>query len=746
MTLQPTPADKFTFGLWTVGNRGRDPFGDFVRPALDPCDAVRHLADLGAYGVNFHDDDLVPIDATATERDRIVREFRRTLEATGMTVPMATTNLFFDPVFKDGAFTSHDPAVRAFALQKTMRAMDLGVELGAKTYVFWGGREGAECDASKNPVEAIQRFRHAINFLCAYARDQRYDLRFALEAKPNEPRGDIYFPTTASYLGFIATLDHPEMVGVNPEVAHEQMLGLNFYHVVAQALEADKLFHIDLNDQKPGRFDQDLRFGSESIKPLFFLVKLLEESGYEGPRHFDAHAYRTEDAAGVWDFASGCMRTYLILKQKARQFAEHREIQALLEEIRGNGEALPHYSRAHAEQLKARAFDRGGAGGAPAPLRAAGSAGRGSAARCELMAGPPSPLRGFGETRRYLGLDSSTQSLSAVAIEVAGDGPANVAFETSLNFDQALPHYGTRYGVLPRTDPASAQSSPVMWAEALDVMLARLGDAGAEPARLAAISGAAQQHGSVYLKAGAASALAQLDPSQPLAPQVAPLLSRPTAPIWLDSSTSASCAEIESAVGGAAVLAARTGSRAFERFTGPQIRKFAMDDPAGYAATGRIHLVSSFMAALLAGGDAPLDPGDASGANLMDLRQRQWWDAALDATAPGLAAKLPPIVPSWTIVGRLSRYWQQRHGLPAAKVVAWSGDNPCSLIGVGLVREGRVGISLGTSDTLFGLMKEPRVDRSGTGHVFGAPTGDYMGLTCFSNGSLARERIRDAFA
>jgi len=348
--------------------------------------------------------------------------------------------------------------------------------------------------------------------------------------------------------------------------------------------------------------------------------------------------------------------------------------------------------------------------------------------------------------RRYLGLDSSTQSLSALAIEVAADGPANVAFETTLNFDQALPHYGTRYGVLPRTDPASAHSSPVMWAEALDVMLARLGDVGAEPARLAAISGAAQQHGSVYLKAGAASALAQLDPSQPLGPQVAPLLSRPTAPIWLDSSTSSSCAEIESAVGGAAVLAARTGSRAFERFTGPQIRKFAMDDPAGYAATGRIHLVSSFMAALLAGGDAPLDPGDASGANLMDLRQRQWWDAALDATAPGLAAKLPPIMPSWTIVGRLSRYWQQRHGLPAAKVVAWSGDNPCSLIGVGLVREGRVGISLGTSDTLFGLMTEPRVDRSGTGHVFGAPTGDYMGLTCFSNGSLARERVRGAFA
>jgi xylose isomerase len=358
MTLQPTPADRFTFGLWTVGNRGRDPFGDFVRPTLDPCDAVRHLADLGAYGVNFHDNDLVPIDATAAERDRIVREFRRTLEATGMTVPMATTNLFFDPVFKDGAFTSLDASVRAYALQKTMRAMDLGVELGAKTYVFWGGREGAEADAAKDAVEAIKRFRDAIDFLCGYSRDQGYDLRFALEAKPNEPRGDIYFPTTASYLAFIATLHHPEMVGVNPEVAHEHMLGLNFYHVVAQAIEAGKLFHIDLNDQKPGRFDQDLRFGSESIKPLFFLVKLLEESSYDGPRHFDAHAYRTEDAAGVWDFARGCMRTYLILKQKVRQFAQHREIQGLLAEIHGKGEAFPPYSRTSAEQIKARTFDR----------------------------------------------------------------------------------------------------------------------------------------------------------------------------------------------------------------------------------------------------------------------------------------------------------------------------------------------------------------------------------------------------
>jgi xylose isomerase len=369
MAYEPTPADRFTFGLWTVGNRGRDPFGDFVRPPLDPVIAVQKLSELGAWGVNFHDNDLVPIDADAAERDRIVSRFRRALDTTGMNVPMATTNLFTDPVFKDGAFTSHDPNVRAYAVQKTMRAMDLGVELGAKTYVFWGGREGAEVDAAKDAVEAIKRFREAIEFLCDYARDQKYDLRFALEAKPNEPRGDIYFPTTASYLGFIGTLAHPEMVGVNPEVAHEHMIGLNFYHVVAQAIEAGKLFHIDLNDQKPGRFDQDLRFGSESIKALFFVVKLLEESGYDGPRHFDAHALRTESVEGVWDFARGCMRTYLILKEKARQLAADRGIQTLLKEIRSQATDITvgRYSRQQAERLKSHAFDREALASRPFP-------------------------------------------------------------------------------------------------------------------------------------------------------------------------------------------------------------------------------------------------------------------------------------------------------------------------------------------------------------------------------------------
>jgi xylose isomerase len=315
----PKPADKFTFGLWTVGSTGRDPFGDAVRAAQTPVQLVHLLAEVGAYGVNFHDNDLVPIDASPAERDRIVRAFKQALQETGLVVPMATTNLFYDPVFKDGAFTSNDPKVRAYALQKTLRAIDLGAELGASVYVFWGGREGTETDASKNPLEAGKHFREALNFLCAYVRAQGYGMKFALEAKPNEPRSDIYLPTTGAMLGFIATLDHPEMVGVNPEFAHETMAGLNFMHAVAQAWDAGKLFHIDLNDQIPGRYDQDFRFGSVNLKASFFLVKFLEDVGYQGSRHFDAHAYRTEGPAGVKDFARGCMRSYLIFKDKARR-------------------------------------------------------------------------------------------------------------------------------------------------------------------------------------------------------------------------------------------------------------------------------------------------------------------------------------------------------------------------------------------------------------------------------------------
>jgi len=358
----PKPEHKFTFGLWTVGNIGRDPFGGPVREQKTPAELVRLLGEVGAYGVNFHDNDLIPIDATPSERDAILKEFKQALADTGIVVPMATTNLFSEPIFKDGAFTSNDSKVRAYALQKTMNAIDLGVELGAKTYVFWGGREGTESDATKDPITSIKRSREAMNFLCEYVLDKKYDLKFALEAKPNEPRGDIYNSTTGHMLAFIETLDHPDMVGVNPEVAHEHMAGLNFVHGVAQALEAGKLFHIDLNDQAFGRYDQDFRFGAVNIKSAFFLVKMLEDNKYNNPRHFDAHAYRTEDYEGVKDFARGCMRTYLVLKEKAEQWNADKEIQALVAEINADDGSMNQYfgkySSDKANALKTQAFDR----------------------------------------------------------------------------------------------------------------------------------------------------------------------------------------------------------------------------------------------------------------------------------------------------------------------------------------------------------------------------------------------------
>jgi len=363
---QPKVEHKFTFGLWTVGNVGRDPFGEPTRPAVSPVALAEMLGEVGAYGVNFHDNDLVPINATPAQRDRIVADFKRALDDNGLVVPMATTNLFADPAFKDGAFTSNDPRVRAYALQKTMRAIDLGIELGAQFYVFWGGREGTESDATKDPAEALKRFREALDFLCAYVIDQGYDLKFALEAKPNEPRSDLYLPTTGAMLAFIETLDHSEMVGVNPEMAHEHMAGLNFLHAVAQAWEAGKLFHIDLNDQNYARYDQDLRFGSQNPKAAFFLVKFLEDVGYDGPLHFDAHAYRTEDLAGVRDFAAGCMRTYLVLKEKARRFKEDSEIQALLAEINTDDGSMAGFSGPYspdkAAALKSHVFDRAALG------------------------------------------------------------------------------------------------------------------------------------------------------------------------------------------------------------------------------------------------------------------------------------------------------------------------------------------------------------------------------------------------
>jgi xylose isomerase len=350
----PRPEHKFTFGLWTVGNRGRDPFGHEVRPPLDPVDSVCRLAELGAYGVNFHDDDLVPFGSSAHEREVIVKRFRKALDDTGMKVPMSTTNLFSRPVFKEGAFTANDPDVRRFAVRKTVDAIDLGAELGATVYVMWGGREGVEAEAAKDIRLAMDRYKEAVDLCCAHIHERGYGMRIALEPKPNEPRGDILLPTVGHALSFIGELEWPDMVGVNPEFAHETMSGLNFTHGVAQALWHGKLFHIDLNGQRIGKFDQDFRFGSEGIRDAFYLVRLLEDSGWDGMRHFDAHAYRTEDTEGVWEFARGCMRTYLILKEKAERMRADAEIQEALRIAKADRLAEPIGSLA---EIRSRPLD-----------------------------------------------------------------------------------------------------------------------------------------------------------------------------------------------------------------------------------------------------------------------------------------------------------------------------------------------------------------------------------------------------
>jgi xylose isomerase len=328
--LTPRPEHKFTFGLWTVGWQARDPFGDATRPALDPAESVHRLAELGAYGVTFHDDDVVPFGSDTAERDQHLARFRAALDETGMKVPMVTTNLFTHPLFKEGAFTANDRDVRRFAIRKVMRNLDLAAELGASTYVFWGGREGSEVDLAKDHRAALDRFREAIDFLAGYVKEQGYGIRFALEPKPNEPRGDIYLPTVGHALAFISSLEHHDIVGLNPEVGHEQMSNLNFVHAIAQALWHGKLFHIDLNGQHGPKFDQDLVFGHGDLLSAFALVDLLETAGYDGPRHFDYKPLRTEAIDGVWASAAANMRTYLLLKERAAAFRADPEVQEAL--------------------------------------------------------------------------------------------------------------------------------------------------------------------------------------------------------------------------------------------------------------------------------------------------------------------------------------------------------------------------------------------------------------------------------
>jgi len=359
----PTPADKFTFGLWTVGWQARDPFGDATRAALDPIRTVSELAKRGAYGVTFHDDDLIPFGSSTSDRAAHIARFKKALDENGMKVPMATTNLFSHPVFKDGAFTSNNRDIRRYAIRKVMTNIELAVELGAHTYVCWGGREGAETDIGKDPVVALERMREAFNILGQFVIDKGYDIKFAMEPKPNEPRGDIFLPTIGHALAFINSLDHPELVGLNPEVGHEQMAGLNFVHGIGQALFHKKLFHIDLNGQHGPKYDQDLVFGHGDLKSAFFLVDLLERYNYEGPKHFDYKPMRTESDDGVWASATANMRTYIILQERARAFRADPRTAAALEKSGVNELLQPTLAKAEGwKEIAGESFDVEAAG------------------------------------------------------------------------------------------------------------------------------------------------------------------------------------------------------------------------------------------------------------------------------------------------------------------------------------------------------------------------------------------------
>jgi xylose isomerase len=345
-SFTPNPADKFSFGLWTVGWQGIDVFGTAVRPPLAPTEAVHRLAELGAYGITFHDNDVFPFGCSAAERDEHVRALQKALVDAGLTVPMVTTNLFWHPVFRDGGFTNNDRDVRRFAIRKVADNIDLAAEIGASTFVAWGGREGAESGAAKDVRAALDRYKEAFDVLGQYVVDQGYSIVFALEPKPNEPRGDILLPTVGHALAFIDMLERPDLVGLNPEVGHEEMASLNFAHGLAQALWHGKLFHVDLNGQHGPRYDQDLRFGAGNARGAFWTVDILESGGYTGPRHFDFKPPRTEDMDGVWASAAACMRNYLILKAKAAAF-------------RGDPEVVQALVDARVDQLARRTLDDG---------------------------------------------------------------------------------------------------------------------------------------------------------------------------------------------------------------------------------------------------------------------------------------------------------------------------------------------------------------------------------------------------
>ena len=679
--LTPTPAHHFTFGLWTVGNPGRDPFGHEVRAPLDPVDTVHHLSEVGAYGVSFHDDDLVPYGSSASERQVVVKRFAQALEETGLKVPMVTTNLFSRPIFKEGAFTANDPEVRRFAIRKACEAIDLGAEFGAEIFVMWGGREGVEADAAKDVRAALDRYKEAVDLCCEYIRDQGLAMRIAMEPKPNEPRGDIFLPTVGHVLAFIGALEWPDMVGVNPEFAHETMSGLSFSHAVAQVLWHKKLFHIDLNAQRIGKFDQDFRFGSEGIRDAFYLVKVLEDAQWDGMKHFDAHPYRTEDSSRRLGVRPG-LHPHLPdtggqgapvrggRRRSRRHYAWPRSPSWARGRRRGR-------TRRHSQGL----LRRGRARRPGLRSRAPRSTGDGAAARGALV-----PL--------VVGVDSSTTSCK-VQVRDADSG--------------AL--VGSGWAPHPPTAPPRSEQDPHAWEEAFSAAAAMAGALDVQPA---AIAIAAQQHGAVIVG----------DRGDVVRP----------AKLWNDTESAPDARELLAALpGGAAAWAEACGSVPLASFTITKLRWLRRCEPESFRRMRAVLLPHDWLTFRLTGG-MTTDRGEASGTG--------YWSPAEGRYRPDLLKlvdeevdwdqMLPSVLGPDTAAGT----WAGTETI----VGPGTGDNMAGALGLGL-RPGDLCLSFGTSGVACTVADQPRADPSGTVAGFADATGRFLPLVCTLNATKVTDSV-----
>ena len=674
-SLAPTPEDRFSFGLWTVGWQGVDVFGTAIREPMDPAHAVRRLAELGAYGITFHDNDVFPFGADATEREKHLAPLRAALEETGLIVPMVTTNLFSHPVFRDGGFTNNDRDVRRFAIAKAADQVDLAAELGAKVFVAWGGREGAESGASKDIRAALDRYAEAFNVLGAHVLEQGYDLRFAIEPKPNEPRGDILLPTVGHALAFIGELDHPELVGLNPEVGHEEMASLNFAHGLAQALWHGKLYHVDLNGQTGPRFDQDLRFGAGNARGAFWTVDILEHGGYDGPRHFDYKPPRTEDEDGVWASAAACMRNYLVLREKVRRFRADPEVQAAMTDARvaelgvsslGEGESL----------ADLRAVQASGRSTPTPPAGVGWPSRRSTSSRWSTSTAPAEAAT----MALVAGVDTSTQSCKVVVVEA--DSGAVVRSGRAAH-------------------PDGTEVAPAAWWSAFEEAAAEAG--GLDDVEAVGVGG--QQHGMVCLDAAGAV--------------VRPAL------LWNDNRSAAAAADLTAELG-AEVWAREIGLVPVASFTVSKLRWLAEHEPDAAARTAAVCLPHDWLTWRMSGSgsleDLATDRGDASGTG--------YWSAVTGDYRPDLLGRA---LGHDALVPRVLGPAEAGGRTPGGALLApGTGDNAAAALGLG-AEPGDVVVSIGTSGVASAVSEVAATDPTGTVAGFADATGRYLPLVATLN-------------